>query len=161
MWCVWHTEAAQTWPFGASAGVCWPDRHCPNPAKPCSGHATGSRARLLPAAGTGRRAAAKAVGSRDSAAFSGCCMRKGWVASAMQPNNNMAGNEEEENCGSTQQIKYAKYLHLVERKWSSRVCYLHNFSKQAIELHSDFRPEIWIFSNWNKWVFANYFKGNV
>lgn len=62
------------------------------------------------------------------------CMGKGWVALAMQPSNNIAGTEEE-NCGSTQQIKYAKYLHLVERKCSSRVCYLYNFPKQAVELH--------------------------
>lgn len=65
----------------------------------------------------------------------------------MQPNNNIAGSKEEENCGSTQHIKYAKYLHLVERKCSSRACYLYNFPKQATELHSDFRPEIWVFSN--------------
>lgn len=74
-------------------------------------------------------------------------MRKGCVAFAMRPNNNIAGTEEEENCGSTQQTKYAKYLHLVESKHSSRVCYLYNFPKQAIELQSDFRPEIWVFSN--------------
>lgn len=114
-----------------------------SPAKPGSGHTTGSRAWLLTAAGTRQNVPQLARTPNSVAAW----MRKGCVAFAMRPNNNIAGTEEEENCGSTQQTKYAKYLHLVESKHSSRVCYLYNFPKQAIELQSDFRPEIWVFSN--------------
>lgn len=149
MWCVWHTEAAQTWPFGASVGVCWADRCCPQPCRARLRPHQGLQGTLLTAAGTRHSGSSTTIPTarQDSIHSMAVRMSKGWVALAMPPNNYIAGTEEEENCGNTQQIKYAKYLHLVERKCISRVCYLYNLPKQAIEMRSDFRLEIWVFSN--------------